>query len=56
MGLKHIPELSTDIHVSNLVLHMDGKIKEVVDYLKMFEFEGEQKEVIETVIIKLEKI
>jgi len=31
------PELSREIHVSNLVLHMDAKIHEVIDYLKMFQ-------------------
>ena len=47
------PELSRDIHVSNRLLKMDALIKEVIDYLKMFENEHPA---INTAIDKLDKI
>lgn len=50
------PELVNEIHNSNRILHIDGKIKEIVDYLKNWKNETPPDEVIETVIDKLEKL
>ena len=38
---KLAPEVVNEIHNSNLILNMLGKIKEVIDYLKMYENEHE---------------
>jgi hypothetical protein len=50
---KPDPELSREIHVSNRVLNMDARIKEIIDYLK--NFKGEHP-AIDTAIIKLDQI
>jgi len=52
------PELTREIHVSNLVIRMDAKIKEIIDYAKMYtgQFEPEADEVLKTIIEKLDSI
>jgi len=50
------PELTREIHNSNLIIHMDARIKEVMDYMEMFKFEGEAEEMRKTVIEKLDSI
>ncbi len=50
------PELVNEIHNSNRILHVDGKIKEIIDYLKNWKGEVPPDEVIEITIEKLDKL
>jgi len=52
------PELTKELNVSNLVIHMDGLIKEVISYAKMYagKLGPEADEVLKTIIDKLDKI
>lgn len=51
------PELTREVHVSNLVLKIDARIKEIIDYAKMYQNdEAIPAEIIKTIIHKLEKI
>ena len=47
------PEFVSELHSSNRVLRMDARIKEIIDYLKMYENEHPA---INTAIEKLDKI
>ena len=52
------PELVNEIHNSNLILHIYGKVAEIRDYAKNYvdTFEGEAGDVLQTIIDKLEQV
>ena len=56
--IKIRPELTREIHNSNMIIHMDGRIQEVKNYAQMYigEFESEADEVLKTIVEKLDKI
>ncbi len=61
LGLDRIqekpPELTNEIAVSNLVLRMDAKICEVINYLEMYQNDKSiSPEILKIAIEKLDKI